>query len=181
MSTDHERNRKNLLEKIHERDFSIRGKYLISVSSLNSLIRDIISYHFCPPGQDERRGQFISLILEQLLQESHRILGILEKIISMNYPDQLRKYPALFEDLRGISDYTLWLSNAKLDTSQSLPDNTELEDVVRLTYYDQKGVLCHRDVSQEQIEERLSDYSNLHFALEDIRSEIKDKILTTSK
>ena len=181
MSTDHERNRKNLLEKLHERDFSMRGKCLISVSSLNSLIRDIISYHFCPPGQDERRGQFISLILEQLLQESHSILGILEKIISMNYPDQLRKYPALFEDLRGISDYTLWLSNAILDTSQSLPDNTELEDVVRLTYYDQKGVLCHRDVSQEQIEERLSDCSNLHFALEDIRSEIKDKTLTSSK
>jgi hypothetical protein len=181
MSTDHEHNRKILLEKLHERDFSIRGKYLISVSSLNSLIRDIISYHFCPPGQDERRGQFISLILEQLLQESHSILGILEKIISINYPDQLRKYPALFEDLRGISDYTLWLSNAILDTSQSLPDNTELEDVVRLTYYDQKGGLCHRDVSQEQIEERLSDCSNLHFALEDIRSEIKDRILTSSK
>jgi hypothetical protein len=181
MSTDHERNRKILLEKLHERDFSIRGKYLISVSSLNSLIRDIISYHFCPPGQDERRGQFISLIFEQLLQESHSILGILEKIISINYPDQLRKYPALFEDLRGISDYTLWLSNAILDTSQSLPDNTELEDVVRLTYYDQMGGLCHRDVSQEQIEERLSDCSNLHFALEDIRSEIKDRILTSSK
>lgn len=181
MSTDHEHNRKILLEKLHERDFSIRGKYLISVSSLNSLIRDIISYHFCPPGQDERRGQFISLILEQLLQESHSILGILEKIISINYPDQLRKYPALFEDLRGISDYTIWLSNAILDTSQSLPDNTELEDVVRLTYYDQKGGLCHRDVSQEQIEERLSDCSNLHFALEDIRSEIKDRILTSSK
>jgi hypothetical protein len=181
MSTDHEHNRKILLEKLHERDFSIRGKYLISVSSLNSLIRDIISYHFCPPGQDERRGQFISLILEQLLQESHSILGILEKIISINYPDQLRKYPALFEDLRGISDYTLWLSNAILDTSQSLPDNTELEDVVRLTYYDQNGGLCHRDVSQEQIEERLSDCSNLHFALEDIRSEIKDRILTSSK
>lgn len=181
MSTDHEHNRKILIEKLHERDFSIRGKYLISVSSLNSLIRDIISYHFCPPGQDERRGQFISLILEQLLQESHSILGILEKIISINYPDQLRKYPALFDDLRGISDYTLWLSNAILDTSQSLPDNTELEDGIRLTYYDQKGVLCHRDVSQEQIEERLSDCSNLHFALEDIRSEIKDRILTSSK
>jgi len=181
MSTDHERNRKILLEKLHERDFSIRGKYLISVSSLNSLIRDIISYHFCPPGQDERRGQFISLILEQLPQESHSILDILEKIISINHPDQLRKYPALFEDLRGISDYTLWLSNAILDTSQSLPDNTELEDVVRLTYYDQIGGLCHRDVSQEQIEERLSDCSNLHFALEDIRSEIKDRILTNSK
>jgi len=181
MSTDRERNRKNLLEKLHERDFSIRGKYLISASSLDSLIRDIISYHFCPPGQDERRGQFISLVLEQHLRDSQSVLSILEDIISMNYSDQLKKYPALFKDLRGLSDYTLWLSSAILDTSQSLPDNTELEDVIRLTYYDQKGVLCHRDVSLEQIEERLSDCSNLHFALEDIRSEIKDKILTSSK
>lgn len=181
MSTDHERNRKNLLEKLHERDFSIRGKYLISVSSLDSLIRDIISYHFCPPGQDERRGQFISLILEQHLQESHSVLSILEKIISMNYSDQLKKYPALFEDLWGISDYTLWLSSAILDTSKSLPDDTEQVDGINLTYYDQNGVLCHKEVSQEQIEEKLSDCSNLHFALEDIRSEIKDKILTSSK
>jgi hypothetical protein len=181
MSTAQGRNRKYLLEKLHERDFSIRGKYLISESSLNSLIRDIVSYHFCPPGQDERRGQFISLILEQHLQESHSVLNILEKIISMNYSDQLKKYPALFEDLRGISDYTLWLSSAILDTSESLPDNTELEDVIRLTYYDQSGVLCHREVSQEQIEEKISDCSNLHFALEDIRSEIRDKILTESK
>lgn len=181
MSTAQGRNRKNLLEKLYERDYSIRGKYLISASSLDSLIRDIISYHFCPPGQDVRRGQFISLILEQHLQESHSVLNLLEKIISMNYSDQLKKYPALFGDLRGISDYTLWLSSALLDTSKSLPDNTELEDVIRLTYYDQSGVLCHREVSQEQIEERISDCSNLHFALEDIRSEIRDKILTESR
>ncbi|MGB8641666.1 MAG: hypothetical protein WCD28_05215 [Nitrososphaeraceae archaeon] len=181
MSTAQGRNRKNLLEKLYERDYSIRGKYLISASSLDSLIRDIISYHFCPPGQDVRRGQFISLILEQHLQESHSVLNLLEKIISMNYSDQLKKYPALFGDLRGISDYTLWLSSALLDTSKSLPDNTELEDVIRLTYYDQSGVLCHREVSQEQIEEKISDCSNLHFALEDIRSEIRDKILTESR
>lgn len=122
MSTAQGRNRKNLLEKLYERDYSIRGKYLISASSLDSLIRDIISYHFCPPGQDVRRGQFISLILEQHLQESHSVLNLLEKIISMNYSDQLKKYPALFGDLRGISDYTLWLSSALLDTSKSLPD-----------------------------------------------------------
>ncbi|MGH9953646.1 MAG: hypothetical protein ACRD5J_18680 [Nitrososphaeraceae archaeon] len=181
MSTAQGRNRKNLLEKLYERDYSIRGKYLISASSLDSLIRDIISYHFCPPDQDERRGQFISLVLEQHLQESHSVLSILEKIISMNYSDQLKKYPALFKDLRGISDYTLWLSSAILDTSKSLPDDTEQVDGIGLTYYDQNGVLCHREVSQEQIEEKLSDCSNLHFALEDIRSEIRDKILTESK
>jgi hypothetical protein len=181
MSTDHGHNRKNLLEKLHERDFSIRGKYHIGASSLDFLIRDIISYHFCPPDRNERRGQFISLILEQNMHESRSISSILEKIISMNYPDQLRKYPRLFEDLREISDYNMWLSSATLDTSQSLPDDTDLGDVIRLKYYDQKGILCHRDVTQEQIEEKLSDCYNVHFALEDIRSEIRDRILTSDK
>lgn len=181
MSTEHGYNRKSLLEKLHERDSSIRGKYLINASSLDSLIRDIISYHFCPPDRNERRGEFISLILEQNMHEPRSILGILEKIISMNYPDQLSKYPRLFEDLREISDYNMWLSRATLDTSQSLPEDTDLGDVIRLTYYDQKGVLCHKDVTQEQLEEKLSDCYNVHFALEDIRSEIRDRILTTSK
>ena len=171
------RDRKILLEKLSERDASIRGRFLISASSLDSLIRDIISYHFCPPGQDEKRGQFISLILEQHIQKSHVILDILEKIVTLNYSDQLKKYPALFKDLRGVSDYTLWISSAKLDTSHA-SDFTGQEDVIRLSYYDQNGELRQKDVSLEQIEERISDCSNLHFALEDIRSEIRDKILT---
>ena len=180
MSTTPGRERKILLEKLTERDASIRGRYLISASSLDSLIRDIISYHFCPPGQDEKRGQFISLILEQHIQKSQSISDILEKIVTLNYSDQLRKYPGLFNDLRGISDYTLWLSNAKLDTSH-VPELTDQNGVIRLSYYDQNGEMCHKDVSLEQIEERISDCSNLHFALEDIRSEIRDKILTDAR
>jgi hypothetical protein len=180
MSTTHGRDRKIRLEKLKEHDASIRGKYLIGALSLNSLIRDIISYHFCPPGQEEKRGQFISLIVEQHLQESQIISEILEKIVTMNYADQLKKYPNLFKDLQIISDYTLWLSSAVLDTAHE-PNLTDQEDLVRLSYYDQKGELRHKDVSLEEIEERISDCYNLHFALEDIRSEIRDKILTESR
>jgi hypothetical protein len=169
--------RKILVEKLVKRDVTIRGRYLISVSSLDSLIRDIISYHFCPPDQDEKRGQFISLILEQHLLKSHIISDILEKIVTLNYSDQLKKYPDLFKDLRSVSDYTLWISNANLDTSPAF-DFTDQEDVIRLSYYDQNGGLRHKEISLEQIEEKISDCSNLHFALEDIRSEIRDKILT---
>ena len=180
MSTTPGRERKILLEKLIERDASIRGRYLIIASSLDSLIRDIISYHFCPPGQDEKRGQFISLILEQHIQKSQYISDILEKIVTLNYSDQLKKYPALFKDLRSISDYTLWLSGAKLDTSHT-PDSTDQMDIIRLSYYDQNGELCYKNVSLEHIEERISDCSNLQFALEDIRSEIRDKILTDTR
>lgn len=180
MSSTHGRDRKIRLEKLKEHDASIRGKYLVSALSLNSLIRDIISYHFCPPGQDDRRGQFISLILEQHLQESRIISEILEKILTLNYSDQLKKYPRLFKDLQLISDYTLWLSNAVLNTAHE-PNFTDHEDLVRFSYYDQKGELRHKDVTSEEIEERISDCHNLHFALEDIRSEIRDKILTESR
>ena len=169
-----------MLEKLNDRDALIRGKYLIVVSSLDSLIRDIISYHFCSPDQDYKRVQFISLILGQHLQKSQIISDILENILTMNYPDQLDKYPDLFKELRGIFDYTLWLSNAVLDTSH-VSDYAKQEDVVKLTYYDHKGNRRHTDISQEHIEERISDCSNLHFALEDIRSEIRDKILTSSR
>jgi hypothetical protein len=180
MSANPGRERKILLEKLNERDASIRGRYLISASSLDSLIRDIISYHFCPPGQDEKRGQFISLILEQHIQKPQSISDILEKIITLNYSDQLKKYPALFKDLRGISDYTLWLSGARLDTSYT-PNSKDQMDTIRFLYYDQNGELCYKNVSLEHIEERISDCSNLQFALEDIRSEIRDKILTDSR
>lgn len=179
MSTTPGRERKILLEKLIERDASIRGRYIIIASSLDSLIRDIISYHFCPPGQDEKRGQFISLILQHI-QKSQYVSDILEKIVTLNYPDQLKKYPALFKDLRSISDYTLWLSGAKLDTSHT-PNSTDQMDIIRLSYYDQNGELCYKNVSLEQIEERISDCSNLQFALEDIRSDIRDKILTDTR
>lgn len=180
MSKTPGRDRKILLEKLGERDASIRGRYLIIASSLDSLIRDIISYHFCPPGQDEKRGQFISLILEQHLLKPHIISDVLEKIVTLNYSDQLKKYPALFKDLRDVSDYTLWIASAKLDTTHA-SDFTGQEEFIKLSYYDQNGERRHKDVSLEQIEEKISDCSNLHFALEDIRSEIRDKILTDTR
>jgi hypothetical protein len=181
MSTNREHNRKILLEKLHELDSVIRGTYFTNVSSLDALIRDIISYHFCAPGQDERRRQFISLVLEEHLQKPHIITSILEKIISGDYSDQLKKYPNLFEDLHRINEYTLWLYKAILDTSQSFLSNIEFNDAIRLTYYDQKGIICYSDVTREQIEERLADCFNVHFALEDIRSEIRDRVLTNSR
>jgi hypothetical protein len=118
--------------------------------------------------------------LEQHIQKSQYISDILEKIVTLNYSDQLKKYPALFKDLRSVSDYTLWLSGANLDTSRAY-DSTDQMDTIRLSYYDQNGELGHKDVSLEHIEERISDCSNLQFALEDIRSEIRDKILTDTR
>lgn len=180
MSTKHEQNNKAQVEKLHQRDSMMRGSYLTDVSSLESLIRDIISHHFCTPGVEEKRQQFISILLEAYLPKAS-ITDLLEKIISNDYPDLLKEYPRLFEDLRRINEYSAWIYSARLDTSNSFLDGVELDDAIRLTYYDQNGSKRQKDITKEEIEERLSDCSNVHFALEDIRSEIRDRILTNSK
>ena len=180
MSTKHEQYNKALVEKLHQRDSMMRGSYLTDVSSLESLIRDIISHHFCTPGVEEKRQQFISILLEAYLRKAS-ITDLLEKIISNDYPDLLKEYPRLFEDLRRINEYSAWLYSATLDTSNAFLDGVELDDAIRLTYYDQNGSKRQKDITKEEIEERLSDCSNVHFALEDIRSEIRDRILTNSK
>jgi hypothetical protein len=180
MSAKHEQNQKALLEKLRQRDFMFRGMYLTNISSLESLVRDIISHHFCTPGMDEKRQQFISIFLDAYLPMAS-ITNLLEKIISNDYPDLLKEYPSLFEDLRRISEYSAWLYSSALDTSHSYLNSTNLDDAVRLTYYDQNGGKRQKDVTKEEIEERLSDCSNIHFALEDIRSEIRDRILTDTK
>jgi hypothetical protein len=180
MSTNHEQKHKALIEKLRQRDSMIRGMYLTNVSSLESLVRDIISHHFCTPGKDEKRQQFISILLDVYLPRDS-ITDVMERIISNDYPDLLKEYPRLFEELRKINEYSTWLYSAALDTSHSYPNSAELDDTIRLTYYDKNGGKRQKEVTKEEIEERLSDCSNIHFALEDIRSEIRDRILTSFK
>ncbi len=180
MSTNQEQKHKAMVEKLRQRDSMIRGMYLTNVSSLESLVREIISIHFCTPGTDEKRQQFISILLNVHLPRAF-IIDLMEKIISNDYPDLLKEYPRLSEDLRKINEYSAWLYSAALDTSHSYLNSAELDDTIRLTYYDLNGGKRQKDVTKEEIEERLSDCSNIHFALEDIRSEIRDRILTSIK
>lgn len=182
MTINIDNNRKSQLEKLRERDSMIRGAYLTNVSIMASYILDIISYHFCSPGLEVRRRQFISLFLnEHVIQNPDSITNLLEKIVVNDYTDLLKKYPSLFEDLRRINDYTLWLYSSVLDTSLTTLNDEKLQDTIRLVYYDQKGGMCHVDLTKEEIEERLSDCFNVRFALEDLRSEIRDLVLTDRK
>ena len=50
---------------------------------------------------------------------------------------------------------------------------------IRLISYDYAGETHYRDISRSEIDERLVDYMNVHFALEDILGEVKDCVLTS--
>jgi hypothetical protein len=178
MSIKREHPNKALLEKLYQRDSMLRGMYFTKASSIEFLVRDIISYHFCTPGIDEKRHQFATILLDTYLAKVS-LAELLEKIISIDYSDLLKEYPSLFEDIHRINEYSLWLYSASLDTSRSFLDS-ELDDIIRLTYFDKSGVKHQKDVTKEEIEERIADCFNVHFALEDIRSEIRDRVLTNS-
>ncbi len=54
-------NRNEGAARLIEYDMAIRGAYLAYIIPIDTLIKDIISYHFCSDG--DKRKQFVSVIL----------------------------------------------------------------------------------------------------------------------
>lgn len=49
---------------------------------------------------------------------------------------------------------------------------------IRLISYDDTGQTNYRDITRREFDERLEDCIDIHFALVDIRVEVRDRILS---
>jgi hypothetical protein len=66
-------------------DMTMRGVYLSHVITIEELIKDIISYHFC--SDEDRRKQSVSLILNGRDYTFASGIEILEKLLDIHYHD----------------------------------------------------------------------------------------------
>ena len=165
--------------RLVEYDTAIRGAYLAYIISIDGLIKDIISYHFC--SDEDKRKQFLSLILNGKNYYTFSFgIKILQKLLSLHYQDLTERYPRLINDLDITRKYRDWLIHSILDTSHEFLEMNHT-DRIRLISYDDKGQANYKEVTRSEIDERLEDCINIHFALLDIRMEVKDRILTTTK
>jgi hypothetical protein len=165
--------------RLVEYDTAIRGAYLAYMITIDVIIKDIISYHFC--SDEDKRKQFVSLILNGKNYYTFSFgIKILEKLLGTHYQDLTKRYPKLMNDLDIIRKYRDWLVHSILDTSHEFMAMNHT-DRIRLISYDDKGQANYKEVSRSEIDERLEDCLNVHFALVDIRMEVKDRILTTNK
>ena len=178
--------RNRFLTKLTEFDITIRGAYLATIIPIEDLVKDIISHHFCSTTDnhginEDKRRQFISLILSGRNDYSFSfgIIDIFEKIMTFNYPDLIEQYPKLINDIRELIKFRNWLTHSILDKSDEFMVNNFVGNRIRLISYDDAGKIHYKDISRSEIDERLVDYMNVHFALEDILGEVKDRVFTS--
>jgi hypothetical protein len=67
-----------------------------------------------------------------------------------------------------------------LDTSDGFLAKNYM-DRIRLISYDDRGQTNYRDITRSEIDERLEDCIDIHFALVDIRVEVRDRVLTKAE
>ena len=170
--------RKEKVAKVIEYDMIIRGAFLAHVIPIEELVKDIISYHFC--SDEEKRKQFISLILNGRDYTLASGIEILEKILDIHYHDLTQRYPKLIDDLDKIIQFRNCLAHSMLDTSDGFLAKNYM-DRIRLISYDDRGQTNYRDITRSEIDERLEDCIDIHFALVDIRVEVRDRVLTKAE
>ena len=170
--------RKEKVAKVIEYDMIIRGAFLAHVIPIEELVKDIISYHFC--SDEEKRKQFISLILNGRDYTLASGIEILEKILDIHYHDLTQRYPKLIDDLNKIIQFRNSLAHSMLDTSDGFLAKNYM-DRIRLISYNDRGQTNYRDITRSEIDERLEDCIDIHFALVDIRVEVRDRVLTKAE
>jgi hypothetical protein len=174
-------NTNKLLAKLTEFDTNIRGAYLVNLISIHGIIKEIMSYHFCSDSAgDDKRKQFVSLFLNDRYSFSFDIVDILEEILKHNYSDLIQEYSKLINSLKEIIKFGNWLSDSSLDTSKEYLAKHDFmnEDKIQLISYDNIGHTNHKEITKAEMDERLVDCLDIYLALEDIRAEVRDRVLT---
>jgi hypothetical protein len=171
--------RQEKVAKAMKLDMTIRGAYLAQVIPIEELIKDIISYHFC--SDEDRRKEFIFLILNGSRDYTFASgIEILEKLLEIHYHDLSERYPKLANDLDKIRRFHNVLAHSMLDTSDEFLAKN-YTDRIRLLSYGERGQTNSRDITRSEIDERLEDSVAIHFALVDIRVEIRDRMLINAE
>jgi hypothetical protein len=180
-SNNHSKNTNKPLAKLTEFDVNIRGAFFVNLVSIDGIIKEIISYHFCSDsGREDKRKQFISLFLNDRCSISLETLHILEEILTHNYPDLIQEYSKLGNELREIITFGNWLSYSNLDISKGYLAKLDFtnEDKIQLISYDSTGHTNYREITKAEMDERLVDCLDIYLALEDILAEVRDRVLT---
>jgi len=122
------------LDKLYKRDVKYRGRVLTLSITIEHILSEIISHHFC--SNEYQRNLMFSLILtESGLMFKKKIL-IFKKLMELQYSDLLKKYPELVDSLEDVRDFRNKLAHFMLDTS---------EETIRKNAKEQINLIYHKN------------------------------------
>lgn len=163
------------LDRLFDLSTEIRGKFLDQAISIEMLIDDIVSRHFCP--EKDRRNLLFSLVTPELTFSTR--IKILETVLERCYPNLLRKYPNLIKEVGRIRDFRNKIAHSMLDTSDEFL-RKEYADRIRLVFY-KKGEPKYLIIKKDAMRERLKACTQVVLALVDIQKEVMRQVQVKKK
>lgn len=146
-------------------DQDTRGSYLYQTAEIESLVEQIIAYHYCSEDL-KKMNSFLSLVLSQLNFNSKIkiFLKILEKYIE--FKDE---YPIIKTSLPNIQSFRNKLAHSRLDTSYEFIQRRQRK-IRLISQRDEKIQLL--EITEKLVKQKNKEIATLHMKLNKIANKI---------
>lgn len=154
------------IKKYEELAAKIRATFLEQAISIDSIISDIISTHFCY--EEEKRAQLFSLISNYITFSIK--IKILNELLKFCYPDIIKKLPKIRTELNEIRKFRNRIVHSQLDSFFALTKK-QSQDGIRVIYYE-NGEKKYWEITKTDINIKLRKSSIVGQMLCDVKREI---------
>lgn len=151
-------------------DQETRGSYLYQSAEIESLIEQIIAYHYC--GDDVKKlNSFLSLVLSEINFNSKiRIfIKLLEK-----YPEFKRNFNVIKSSLENVRNFRNKLAHSKLDTSYKFIQQRH-HKIRLIMHKDEK--IQFLEITKKIMEQKYREIATLHIQLNGIGSVVSKGVI----
>jgi len=170
-----EKGKSQLIKKVFEKDAKTRGILLIYAITIEMLIADIVSIHYCP--DEERRHSMYSSVLRQLNFRAK--IDIFKKILQTYYLDIFKQYKEnfdIFKKIKAIQELRNTLAHSMSNITDSfLEDYSEdsSEDYIPLVNYKRNGKKEIIKLTKTKINNEINNCTSVIIKLNIIQEKIK--------
>jgi hypothetical protein len=155
----------------------IRAPFLELAISIEKVIEDIIAQHFCP--EENRRILFFSLVINGTDLTFSSKIRILERLLELCYPDIIKKYPKLIDEIQKVRRFRNRIAHAMLDSTETFLSQKHT-DRIQLTYHED-GQTKHQIITIPEKNVRLKEGLKVLMALNEIQEEVIKRVSSTTK
>jgi hypothetical protein len=168
-----ERDEEQIIRYLFVKDFNARGPILISAVTIEMLMADIISIHYCL--EEKRRLSLFSSVLNRFEFNVKR--DIFKEMLKTWYPDIYKQYKGIFREIINIEEFRNKLAHAMSNITDDTLKNYSNESNPSIFYYKKNGEKEILELTEAKMNEEKQKSIDIIKALNVIRGIIKKSVL----
>jgi hypothetical protein len=158
-----------LREELFSRDKQYRAQIIYIQTIIDDYVGQCIAWHFCP--DPKKHLAFMSLLFVQGEVSFRKRIVILDFILKHEYPDLYKETKALVKKLDKLRELRNWFAHSTL--AMELDHLKKANTGIHITRLGSKGTKEVVYFSEEDLEARINEYSDLMFKVMELSWEFE--------